>query len=117
MTRKKITSGKFIDLAKLIPRDVVKLQPDSTKLHMINQDGLPTFVPASEKEGIAISNFHKWEQAFHVYSTIYVQAHPHKAKELMQYTHTIFTASLTYVWDNVHAYDIDFLSGPIAVRE
>ena len=43
-----------------------------------------------------------------MYSSIFAEAQPRKIKELIQYSHIIHTASLTYVWENVYAYDIDF---------
>ena len=77
-------------------------------MHMIVKDSQQFWVPAVNKEIGLINSFFKWEQAFRVYSTIYVDAFPHRAKEIMQYIHTIFSASLTYAWDNVYAYDVDF---------
>ena len=68
------------------------------------------FVPASDREGHLISSFNKWEQAFRSYSNIYLQAHPQKAMELIQYNHVILMASLSYVWDNVYTYDKEFCS-------
>ena len=106
-TRCKIRRGDFVDLARLIPKDRVLIQQDN-RMIQVNKDGMSYYQPAYESELTTISNYNKWEQAFRVFSTIFVQAHPHKAKELMQYSHIIYTASLTYVWDNVYAYDIDF---------
>ena len=34
--------------------------------------------------------------------------HPSKSAELLQYNHTIHTASMSYVWDNVYSYDKEF---------
>ena len=66
-------------------------------------------MPASDwDQGATITNFNKWEQAFHTFSNIYLQAHPHKATELIQYNHVIFTASMSYQWENVYTCDKEF---------
>ena len=107
-TRRKILNGEYIDLARLIPRDRVQIQKDH-RMVQVNRNGQSFYEPASEHETAhSINSYSKWEQAFRVFSTIYVMGHPKRAKELMQYSHTIFTASLTYLWDNVYAYDMDF---------
>ena len=107
VTRKKIINGEYVDLARLIPKDRVQTQQDNCMVQ-INKNGLSYYVPAHERESVTINSYPRWEQAFRVFSTIYVQTYPNKAKELMQYNHTIYTASLKYTWDNVYAYDIDF---------
>ena len=53
-------------------------------------------------------NFNRWEQAFRTYSKMYLHAYPHKATELLQYNHVIFTASLSYAWETVYTYDKEF---------
>ena len=42
------------------------------------------------------------------FSKIYCKAHPNRATELIQYCHVIHTAAVSYLWDNVYAYDYDF---------
>ena len=56
---------------------------------------------------MVISNYSRWEQAFRVFSDIYTQAYPSRASELIQYNHTIHTASQSYIWDNVYLYDME----------
>ena len=107
VTCQKIIVGDYVDLAKLLPRDKVLLQQDH-RMEMINKNGHTYWVLVSERELGSITSYQKWEQAFRVFSTIFVEAHPQKAKELMQYSHTIFSTLLSYIWDNVYAYDIDF---------
>ena len=107
VTRRCIVASEFIDLARLLPRDRVQMQQDN-HMEMVNRNGHTYWVPATDKDVAAINNYGKWQQAFRVFSTIYVEAHPNKAKELMQYSHVIFLASLTFAWENVYAYDIDF---------
>ena len=103
--RKKIQDGEYIDFARLVPRDKVIMQQED-RLELVNLNGKPSF--RSINEGEIINNFGKWEQAFRVFSTIYTDAHPHKAKELIQYNHIIYSTALTWIWSNVYAYDIAF---------
>ena len=106
-TRKRIVTGEFIDFSRLLPRDRVLMQQDN-RLELYNNNGQPGIRAATDREGDSISSFHKWEQAFRVYSMIYTDAHPERAKELIQYNHIIFSASHNFVWRNVYSYDIDF---------
>ena len=43
-----------------------------------------------------------------MYSNILTAKFPSKASELLQYNHVIHTASVTYHWENVYAYDREF---------
>ena len=74
-------------------------------MEMINKDGKPYWIPVAEKDVTSITSFPKWEQAFRVYSDIFIAANPSRAQELIQYNHIIYTASLTFHWDNVYRYD------------
>ena len=103
--KRKIQEGDYVNFARLIPRDKVIAQQDE-RIELVNVNGKPSFRPVSDTE--FINNFGKWEQAFRMFSMIYTDAHPHKAKELIQYNHIIYSASLTWVWSNVYAYDISF---------
>ena len=70
--------------------------------------GLPILYPVSDRENQSINDFGKWEQAFRVYANVYTKMFPEKASELIQYNHVIYTASLSYLWDNVYTYDKEF---------
>ena len=103
--KRRIQEGEFIDFSRLLPRDRM-LALNDNRLELINNNGRPELRTVTDSENIG--SFHKWEQAFRVYSTIYTDRYPERAKQLLQYNHIIFSASLTYVWNNVYAYDIDF---------
>ena len=81
---------------------------------MINKDGHVYWAPEGEANankrlaGASISSFHKWEQAFRIFSHIYVSAHPDRASELTQYSYIIHDAAQAFPWDNVYGYDILF---------
>ena len=105
----KIRRSDYVDFARLLPRD--RPSYDDNRLEIVSRGGQTFFVPAGERDSAnLIGSFQRWEQAFRIYSNIYLQAHPQKATELLQYNHVIFTASLAYVWDNVYTYDKEFRS-------
>ena len=62
----------------------------------------------SERETTLISSFSRWEQAFRIYSNLLTRVYPGKASELIQYNHIIYTASLSFAWDNVYFYNKEF---------
>ena len=102
---RKIENSEYVDFIKLIPKDKIVAE-DDTELKLVMHEGKTFYVPVKEIQ--AISGFSCWEQAFRVFSNIYTQMHPTRATELIQYNHVIHTASLTYIWSNVYAYDQDF---------
>ena len=104
-TINKIEQGKYVDFAKLLARDRL-LEESEPEYKMVIKGGRSYYVPAQETT--SISNFLKWEQAFRVYSDIYTRVHPKRAAELIQYNHVIHSISLSYTWNNVYAYDVDF---------
>ena len=109
-TRKKIQSFAYVDLARLLPRDKI-LEQEDHRLTWVQKDGQPWLVPAADCDngGVTnISSYSKWHLAFRIYSDILTAKHPHKASELIQYEHMIYTASQTYAWQNVYLYDKDF---------
>ena len=102
----KIILGGYVDFARLIPRDRIQ-QEEEQRLEVVVKGGHTYWVPV-EKDSQAIVNFNRWEQAFRVFSDIYLRKNPERSTELIQYNHIIHSISLTYVWDNVYAYDKDF---------
>ena len=105
--KQRIGQGKYIDFAKLMPREKV-FSEDDTRMEMINSSGQSFWVLVTDRENTSISNFAKWEQAFRVYSNVYTAFHPARAGELIQYNHIIHTAAQTYSWDNVYRYNREF---------
>ena len=102
----KIAHGEYVDFSRLIAKDKVLLGQDD-RIKIVNKDGHPFFVPVRDNL-TSINSFGRWEQAFRVFSEIYSRHHPHRSSELIQYNHIIHTAAMTYVWENVYLYDIDF---------
>ena len=106
--QKKIADQEYMDFSKLVPRDRI-LTEEEDRLEIVNRGGKTYFVPAAAGgDATAIMNFGQWEQSFRVYATIYTNFYPNRAPELLQYSHLIHTASLSFAWDNVYAYDKDF---------
>ena len=103
----KIKRGDYVDFARLLPREKASNFQDD-KLELIYRNGQTFFVPARDRDITGIANFNRWEQAFRVYSNVYLKEHPDRAAELIQYNHIIFSASSTFVWDNVYQYDKEF---------
>ena len=107
-TQRKIANQEFIDFSKLIPRDRILVEEESC-LELVNKGGRTFLVPATAStDATAITNFSRWEQSFRVFATIYTNYFPNRASELLQYNHLIHTASLSFSWENVYAYDKDF---------
>ena len=105
--RKKIVEGEYVDFARLLPKDRVLIEDDH-RMEMVNKGGLSYWVPLSDRDSATVNSFYRWEQAFRVFSNIYMEAYPSKLGELIQYNHVIHTASQTYAWDNVYHYDREF---------
>ena len=101
----KIVTGQYIDFAKLFPKDRV-MSLDDSNMELTVHDGKAFCSLVAE--GVAIPNFSKWEQAFHVYANIYAKVNPDCTSELIEYNHIIHSVSLTFAWDNIYAYDRDF---------
>ena len=104
--KNKIVKGEYVNFAHLLPSDKVTKQEEQ-RLQMVNRDGYTCFVPF-ESDVSGINSCTQWDQAFPIFSDIYTRASQGKVTELIQYSHIIHTASHTYVWDNMYAYDKDF---------
>ena len=105
--RKKIQRFEFIELGRLLPRNRGS-DDDHQRLEIINRNGMSYLSPVSDRETNNIHSYAKWEQAFRIYTNIVTTKFPNKATELLQYSHTIQTASSAYSWENVQAYDKEF---------
>ena len=105
----KIEQGEFVDLDKLLPIDKgaggVSMNQDN-RLGLVYEDGEAFLAPA--KKVNKINSFRKWDTAFRVFSTIYSEANPHRASELLQYVQVIHLAASNNPWDNVAFYDFTF---------
>ena len=103
--KKKILNYEYVDFSKLIARNRVLHEDDNQRLEIINQNGVSFLSPVSDKDALQITSYGHWEQAFRVFSNILTSKFPQKAPELLQYNHTIHSASTAYIWENVYMYD------------
>ena len=107
--KKKIANFEYVDFSKLIVHHrTIREDESQQRLEIITRNGMTFFEPAADKDALQVSSYSRWEQAFRVYSNILTAKYPNKATELLQYNHTIHTAAMAYVWDNVYAYDREF---------
>ena len=103
----KIKEGAYIDFVKLLLRDRLSIEEDN-RLQPIVKDRQVFWQPLQENPSQGITIYYHWEQAFEVYCNVYTKAYLQRASELIQYSHDIYLASITYVWDNVYQYDKEF---------
>ena len=108
-TRRKIENCEYVDFAKLIPRHRSgEDSEEAARMQLANHNGRAYYVPVSELEKTQITSLFRWEQAFRVFCDIFTRKYPSKSAELIQYNHTIHTATTSVPWENVAAYDRDF---------
>ena len=106
-TQTKIMKGEYVDFERLIPKDHVQAQ-EEYRVEMKIKDGKTFWSTSAAEEVTQISNYPTWEQAFRIYSDVYLRAQLVRAVELIQYNHIIHMASQSYIWENVYMYDRDF---------
>ena len=106
-TRKKILEFEYVEFSKLISKNRFMNEQDQ-HLELVNKNGRTFLTLVTDREMVQISSYIKWEQAFRIYSNILTTCYPQKATEVLQYGHTIQTASMSYVWENMYAYDWEF---------
>ena len=56
---------------------------EDQQMQTVNRGNQTFWVPVKEHVG-SIHNFQKWEQAFRIFTNVYVQAFPQRAAELVQ---------------------------------
>ena len=109
LLKTKIEAGEFVDLERLLPREGSMggyLAEEEPGLKIVSKGGQQYLTPqVSEKR---INGIRKWDQAFRIYATIYSEANPSRASEVLQYIQIIHTAAGSYSWDNVAYYDTIF---------
>lgn len=106
-TRMKIRNDLYVELHKLLPRDFDQMDDDEN-LCLTNRDGKTYHVPPLEREVNAIGTFKRWQIAFKVFMSVYIEEHPTRIKkplEFIQYMQMIEDMTTTWIWDNVYKYD------------
>ena len=107
--KQRIWAFEYTDLSRVLSQGRNVFEEEGQRLEFINKNGSTYLSPATDKGDVtAISSYFKWEQAFRICSNVLTSKFPHKATKSLQYNHTIQTASMTYVWENVYSYDKEF---------
>ena len=101
----KIANGEYVDLVSLVSKPV---DPEQASKQLLIEDG-KLIVGPKASDG-KIENIQQWTDAFLIYSTIYVTAHPSAATGLFKYMHTVRlgasrSVGSNYGWKN---YDTQF---------
>lgn len=108
----RIGLGQYINLQRLLPKNRVDPNDDHDKFRMVTKDSYSYFVDDKEmsnkEDGLPVNSIARWDQAFRVYSAIYLKANPSKVAELADYTQSIHKYAATYPWQRVYNYDILF---------
>ena len=107
--KRKILNFEYVEFNKLLAKHrTLKEDEGYQRLEIVNRNGQSFLSPVSECDALQINSYHRWEQAFCIFSNVLTSKYPAKGPELLQYNHMIHSASLSYVWDNVYSYDREF---------
>ena len=91
--KKRIQCFEYVDFSKLI---VKGRSSEEQRLELVSKNGMTFLSPVADRDTIQINSYLRWEQAFRIYSNIVTARFPQKSTELLQYNHTIHTASMSY---------------------
>lgn len=83
--KNKIVSGQYIELSKLLSNSN---EPQKQTIVMVNGE-----LQTSEKNSKKINNIEQWTDAFIIFCSIYLQAHPAKTLEILKYMKDIRLAA------------------------
>lgn len=107
--KEKIWKGEFIDLGSLIQQDTST--DESLTLSLIRLDNNQIGFKQNKPRVRPIFNIDLWTQAFLVFSAIYLQKHPTRAIELLQYMDTIRKLARRFSGNTWILYDKEFRMG------
>ena len=102
--KKKIQNMEYVDLGKLLQKNRT-LREEDHRMEIVSRNRLTFLSPIADRDQVQINSYMKWEQSFRIYSNILTSKYPSMATELLQYNHTIHSASSAYIWENVYAYN------------
>ena len=91
--KSKIVNGDYIDLALLFDNPINRVAEPSGADMKLSVDELGNVVWKPNKPKCQIISINQWTSAFLVFSSVYLEAHPHRTQELLKYTHIVRTAS------------------------
>ena len=99
-TEGKICYGKFVEMDDIVPKKCNSSQQIEGEQFIEYREG-HTYWAQKKDSAHKVDGIKKWNLAFRVYATIYSQANPHRASEMIQYVDTINSAAGTWSWENV----------------
>ncbi len=102
--RAKIVKGEYIDLALLLDQEQNLNEAVDMKL-VVDDQG--SFVWKANKPKRQINSIHVWTSAFLVFSSVFLEAHPHRIQELLKYMQIVRSAS-KYPGMGWKVYDVQF---------
>ena len=80
-----IESGEFFELAKLLPKNLNKLNVGSDSSDNVGFTISSTGISLTPRKPQVLTNIEEWTTAFNTYMIIIVQKFPNRASELLQY--------------------------------
>ena len=96
----KIKQGQYVELASLLA------QPEQLAHRLVvDSAGNIGTVQSNNK---SINNIDEWSDAFLIYASIYLSAHPQKVQEVLKYFSIIRLAAKKYMGSGWKSYDIHF---------
>ena len=112
--RKKIVSGEFVPLEEILNDLKTSALPSKSHIHLVIQDGGVTPMPSTESLAGPRSNkrhidsFETWLEAWNVFLSIYVHAHPARALELITYQRHVSDMARSFTLKAWLEYDVAF---------
>lgn len=83
-TKQKIVNGEYVDLSSLLIENCTNTSKPKTKLVILKGELISENI-----NKIKIYDIRKWTDAFLIYISIFISAHPDKTQELLKYMHLI----------------------------
>lgn len=106
-TKFMIENTMFVEMSKCLPKERAFVRNEA-KVQMLNKDGETYLIASKDRQHPAINGIKRWCDAFRIFIAVYVNKHPHRAMELLQYMDMIQDTATRFVWENVDRYDVLF---------
>ena len=103
----KIINSEYVDFANLLDKSALG-EGDNKGLSLsVNQTGQFVWVDSGKSKQV-INSIQSWTDAFLVFSSVFLGAHPSRAQELLKYANLIRTAASRYAGWGWKTYDTQF---------
>ncbi len=104
--RTKIIKGEYVDFGQILEKSEFRVDERKGVALTVNNQGNIIWQENNSKR--PINSIHSWTSAFLIFSSVYLEAHPGKAQDLLKYAHIIRTGASRFGgwgWKN---YDLQF---------